>query len=231
MHGSSGAGRAPSSTLRFLPRRPGTCAFWRQPGTLICAPIQQLTALSWGAAGAGGAGRCVQVHTDRGCAALQPQFSGWQRQHLQFAPSPALRARPAQDVHAELEKDVHDRTCTQRSKDVHERTCTQRSKKDVHAALEKDADGALEKDEKCCWRSRLAARARCCWRSRLAARARAASQTPHVRTQGFPGGRVPCMHAECCSKFVRSCARAVLIFLPCMHAECCFVRSCVHARF
>ena len=110
-------------------------------------------------------------------------------------------------------------------------TRTQRSKKDVHAALEKDTDGALEKDEKCCWRSRLAARARCCWRSRLAARARAASQTPHVRTQGFPGGRVPSMHAECCSKFVCSCGRAVLIFLPCMHAECCFVRSCVHARF
>jgi hypothetical protein len=74
------------------------------------------------------------AHTNSWCAAFpQPQFSGWQRQHLQFAPSPALRARPAQDVHAELEKDVHDRTCTQRSKDVHERTCTQRSKKDVHA--------------------------------------------------------------------------------------------------
>ena len=43
MHGSSGAGRA-SSTLRFLPRRPGTCAFWRRPGTRICAPLQQLLA-------------------------------------------------------------------------------------------------------------------------------------------------------------------------------------------
>ena len=43
MHGSSGAGRA-SSTLRFLPRRPGTCAFWRRPGTQSCAPLQQLLA-------------------------------------------------------------------------------------------------------------------------------------------------------------------------------------------
>ena len=34
----------PSSTLRFLPRRPGTCAFWRRPGTRICAPLQQLLA-------------------------------------------------------------------------------------------------------------------------------------------------------------------------------------------
>ena len=114
MHGSSGAGRA-SSTLRFLPRRPGTCAFWRRPGTLICAPIQQLTALSWGAAGAGGAGRCVQVHTDRGCAALQPQFTGWQRQHR--------RARSARR-----------RTCTQRSR----RTPT------VHSRRTRSVAGVLD---------------------------------------------------------------------------------------
>ena len=191
MHGSSGAGRAPSSTRALV----------RSYQQLVC---------------------CISPAAIQRLESATPAIRSF---------SSSACARPEQDVHAELEKDVHDRTCTQRSKDVHERTCTQRSKKDVHAALEKDTDGALEKDEKCCWRSRLAARARCCWRSRLAARARAASQTPHVRTQGFPGGRVPSMHAECCSKFVCSCGRAVLIFLPCMHAECCFVRSCVHARF
>ena len=54
-----------------------------------------------------------------------PQFSGWQRQHLQFAQQDvhAELEKDEQDVHAELEKDVHERTCTQRS-DGSRRTCT-----------------------------------------------------------------------------------------------------------
>ena len=174
MHGSSGAGRAPSSTRALV----------RSYQQLVCcispAAIQRLASAT----------PAIRSFSSSACTSC----SGRARR--------AREGRARQDVHAALEG---------------------RARKDVHAALEEGRarsarEGrALEKDEKCCWRSRLAARAR------------AASQTPHVRTQGFPGGRVPSMHAECCSKFVRSCARAVLIFLPCMHAECCFVRSCVHA--
>ena len=153
MHGSSGAGRA-SSTLRFLPRRPGTCAFWRRPGTQICAPLQQLLASTRLDSRVLGSCSWRGAIIYPGAGALIPTVGVL---HFPSRNSAAGSGNTCNSLLLQLCVHVLLRTCTQssrrtcttgrarsarrtctkgRARSARRRTCTQctqRSKKDVHA--------------------------------------------------------------------------------------------------